>query len=75
MKILIAEDEAISRLKLQKQLEQWGHEVVVAQDGVEAWSHFEADEFFFVITDWMMPQLDGIELVRRIRAHPDKAYP
>ncbi len=75
MKVLIAEDEAISRLKLQKQLEQWGHEVVAAKDGAEAWSHFETGQFFLVITDWMMPGMDGLELIRRIRAHPDNGYP
>jgi CheY-like chemotaxis protein len=75
MKVLIAEDEAISRLKLQKQLEQWGHEVVAAKDGAEAWTHFETGAFSLVITDWMMPGLDGIDLIRRIRACPEKGYP
>jgi CheY-like chemotaxis protein len=75
MKVLIAEDEAISRLKLQKQLEQWGHEVVAAKDGAEAWARFEAGAFSLVITDWMMPGLDGVDLIRRIRASQDKEYP
>ena len=75
MQVLIAEDEGVSRLKLKKQLEQWGHDVVAAKDGEEAWSRFEAGEFFLVITDWMMPGMDGIELIRRIRACPEKGYP
>jgi DNA-binding NtrC family response regulator len=53
MKVLIAEDEAISRLKLQKQLEQWGHEVVAATDGEEAWHRSEAGAFSLVITAWI----------------------
>lgn len=75
MKILIAEDDAVSRRLLQSHLEKWGHEVVIAKDGAEAWSLFEAGEFFFVITDWMMPEMDGVELIRRIRERPDKGYP
>jgi sigma-B regulation protein RsbU (phosphoserine phosphatase) len=68
MKVLIAEDEAMSRRLLQTYLERWGHEVVAAQNGVEAWNLFAADEFSIVISDWIMPELDGVELIRRIRA-------
>ena len=75
MKILIAEDDAVSRRLLQSHLQKWGHEVVVARDGAEAWSLFEAGDFYFVVTDWMMPEMDGVELIRRIRARPDKGYP
>jgi DNA-binding response OmpR family regulator len=48
--------------------------VTVAQDGAEAWSCFQRDEFPVVITDWMMPELDGVELVRRIRSDPRAGY-
>jgi CheY-like chemotaxis protein len=75
VKILIAEDDAVSRRLLQSHLEKWGHEVVVAKNGAEAWSLFEIGDFFFVITDWTMPEMDGVELIRRIRARPDKGYP
>ena len=75
MKVLIAEDDAVSRRLLQNHLEKWGHEVVVARDGGEAWGLFEGGEFFFVVTDWMMPEMDGVELIRRIRGRPDKGYP
>jgi diguanylate cyclase (GGDEF)-like protein len=68
MKILIAEDDAISRLMLQRTLQSWGHEVIVATNGEEAWERFLAEACRFVITDWMMPQTDGLELCRRIRA-------
>jgi two-component system NtrC family sensor kinase len=74
MKVLIAEDEAISRRLLQSYLEKWGHEVVVARDGAEAWKLFEASEFPLVITDWMMPEMDGVELIRRIRATQRPGY-
>lgn len=67
MKILIAEDDTISRKILQKTLEKWGYEVLTAADGLEAWDKFRSSDVRSVITDWMMPNLDGIELCRRIR--------
>jgi len=67
VKILIAEDEAVSRRLLQSYLQKWGHEVVVAEDGAAAWRTFQADEFPMVITDWMMPEMDGVDLIRLIR--------
>jgi sigma-B regulation protein RsbU (phosphoserine phosphatase) len=73
MKILIAEDERISRRSLERQMEQWGHEVVAVEDGNQAWAAFQASEFDAVVTDWQMPGLGGDELVRRIRAAtPDR---
>lgn len=67
MKILIAEDEPVSRRLLQSYLQKWGHDVVVTTDGLQAWQLFEQDEFSLVITDWMMPEMDGVDLIRRIR--------
>ena len=69
MRILIADDERVSTLMLGRTLEQWGFEVVVAQDGVEAWERIVSDQPpALAIVDWEMPGLDGIELCRRIRA-------
>jgi phosphoserine phosphatase RsbU/P len=67
-KILIADDHELSRFKLQTDLEKWGHEVTVAEDGEQAWELFQKNPFSIVITDWMMPKLDGLELVKMIRA-------
>ena len=74
MRILIAEDERITRLTLARQLQSWGHEVTAAEDGQQAWEHLGAGEFDLVITDWEMPRLSGLELVRRIREAPVGAY-
>ncbi|MDH3602198.1 MAG: response regulator [Candidatus Tectomicrobia bacterium] len=74
MKILIAEDALVSRRLLQRHLEAWGHEVVAAVDGAEAWQLFITNEFPIVISDWMMPEIDGLELVRRIRASERPGY-
>ncbi len=76
MKILIAEDHELTRFKLQSDLEKWGHVVVAAQDGAEGWELFQKEEFALVITDWLMPHIDGLELVRRIRGaeRPNYVY-
>jgi phosphoserine phosphatase RsbU/P len=76
MKVLVAEDDPISAQILQSSLEQWGHEVVAAEDGAEAWELLQRDEVALVISDWMMPRMDGLELVRRIRtaARPGYVY-
>jgi two-component system NtrC family sensor kinase len=74
VRILVAEDEAVSRRLLQASLEKWGHEVVVASDGEEAWELFRARPFPLVLTDWVMPRLDGLELIRRIRSASSPGY-
>jgi eukaryotic-like serine/threonine-protein kinase len=74
MKILIAEDERVARLTLQRQLEQMGYDVVVAADGREAWELFQSDPPPIVICDWEMPEMNGVELVERIRAFDASHY-
>ena len=71
MKILIAEDDRITRLLLQKFLTAWGHEILMANDGVEAWEMFQEHEPPLVITDWNMPRRNGLELIQMIRRTPD----
>jgi two-component system sensor histidine kinase EvgS len=67
MRILIADDERITRMTLARQLQGWGHEVTVAEDGQQAWEAFAAGEFDLELTDWEMPRMSGPELVHRIR--------
>lgn len=74
MKILIAEDEAVSRRLLEAYLQQLGYEVVAVEDGALAWRAFQGEEFHIVISDWLMPEMDGLELIRRIRAQPGTGY-
>jgi signal transduction histidine kinase len=74
MQVLIADDDPVSRYLLQNILESAGHQVSAAADGGEAWRLFEAGDFPLVITDWMMPELDGIDLVRRIRSSQRPHY-
>jgi DNA-binding response OmpR family regulator len=74
MKVLIAEDEAVSRHLLISYLKQWGHQVVAAADGGEAWRLFREQEFPLVLSDWVMPEMDGLELIRHIRGRASGAY-
>ena len=69
MKILIVEDDPIAAAVLEALLAQLGHEVGTATDGVAAWRQFQTAPRRLVISDWMLPGLDGLELCRRIRAH------
>lgn len=69
MRILVAEDEATARFLLQRTLTQWGHEVVAVDNGNAAWEALQQDNPpRLVVLDWMMPQVEGIEVCRRIRA-------
>jgi CheY-like chemotaxis protein len=69
MRILIADDEAVSRLTLAAMLKKRGHEVVAVNDGKAAWEALQvSDPAPLVILDWMMPGLDGLEVCRRVRA-------
>ena len=74
MKILVVEDDKVTCHMLRRLLESWGHEVDFAENGARAWDMFQADRFPIVISDWMMPELDGIELVRRIRSMSNQGY-
>lgn len=74
MRILIAEDDPVSRRLLEATLRRWGHEVVITCDGAVAWRELQqAEAPKLVILDWMMPEVDGAELCRRIRATPNGA--
>lgn len=66
-KILIVEDDSFSRNLLVRLLSKEDYSVTIAHDGVEALELLEKNRFQAVITDWMMPNLDGIELIKKIR--------
>jgi diguanylate cyclase (GGDEF)-like protein len=74
MKILIADDSPTPRLMLQRELEGLGHECIVAHDGTEAWELFQGSGVDVVISDWMMPGMDGDEFCRRVRSDPHAPY-
>ncbi len=74
MRILIADDDASCRLILRKSLEKLGHEVIVASDGAQAWELFQEAPTSVVISDWMMPGLDGLQLCEKVRSHDGPTY-
>lgn len=74
MKILIAEDDDLTRRLLREQLTALGHQVVESGDGVQAWDLFQHDPVRVIIPDWRMPDMDGLALCRKVRAHPQTAY-
>lgn len=74
MRILIAEDDPVSRRYLELTLQKWGYEVVVTTNGAEAWQILMSQDTPGVaILDWMMPELDGLEICERVRASPRTA--
>ena len=68
MKVLIAEDNAVSQNIIKKILENQGYEVITADNGRQAWELLQKNDIQIVITDWMMPEMDGPTLCRKIRA-------
>jgi DNA-binding response OmpR family regulator len=74
MKVLIAEDDRDSRELLAWLLNKAGYEVVAVEDGEKAWSAFVKEKFRLVISDLLMPNTDGLELCRRIRASRQEKY-
>ncbi|MEW6208030.1 MAG: response regulator [Acidobacteriota bacterium] len=68
MKILVADDDTISRFMLETVLNDWGYDVVTARDGREAWEILQSkDAPLLAILDWIMPELDGLEVCRKTR--------
>ncbi len=72
--ILIAEDNPVSRRLLEKSLTKSGHKVVTAENGRQALEIFRETFFPMVLTDWMMPQMDGLELCRALRDFDSPGY-
>ncbi len=74
MRVLIADDDPVSSRVLAATLAGLGHEVEMAGDGGEAWERHLAAPASVLITDWMMPRVDGLELTRRVRALDSGRY-
>ncbi len=74
MKILAVEDDAVARAVLRKALRKLGHDVIEAKDGQEAWAMMEAEPVRVIVSDWMMPNMNGLDLCRKLRARPEAEY-
>ena len=75
MKILLVEDDAVARETFQAILVAQGHEVVTAENGRAAWDRWLLTRFRVIVADWLMPDMDGLELCRRIRARRRNRIP
>jgi len=74
MKILIVDDERISRTKMDVIVRGSGHKTVIAKDGLEGWEIWKQQRHRIVITDWVMPKMNGLELCRKIRENEGSQY-
>ena len=74
MKVLVADDDAVSRALLQLILGKLGYEPVITSSGREALGVIKKEEIPILLTDWQMPDLDGPEVCRRLRAPGRRIY-
>ena len=74
MRILVAEDDVISRKLICTTLEQFGHEPVAFANGTDAWECFNANPERIIVSDWLMPGMDGLALCRKVRERPSTDY-
>ncbi len=74
MKILAVEDDPVASAVLARTLEKLGHEVVTVADGCAALEALARDPVRVVVSDWVMPGIDGLELCRRVRARAGSDY-
>jgi diguanylate cyclase (GGDEF)-like protein len=74
MHVLVADDDAGTRLLVSTAVERLGHRCSVAEDGTEAWRRYQDELPDVVITDWQMPGMDGTALAKAIRGHSASAY-
>jgi phosphoserine phosphatase RsbU/P len=68
LRILVAEDDPVSRRLLQRMLDSWGYTVESYADGIEAWQALQATDVPpLVLLDWMMPGMDGVQVCQNLR--------
>lgn len=72
--VLIAEDDPVSARILEAALLKFGYRPVIARNGVEAWETFDREPVRLIVSDWMMPRLDGLALCEKVRARAQTPY-
>jgi two-component system chemotaxis response regulator CheY len=75
MKVLVADDDFLLLELLRGLLDGSGYQCVTVSDGESAWMHLLDEGADIVISDWLMPGLNGVQLCQRVRAHPEIEYP
>jgi sigma-B regulation protein RsbU (phosphoserine phosphatase) len=73
-RILVVEDDPISSLLLKTVLGKLGYEIAIARDGNEAWDQFDKEPVRLIVSDWMMPGMDGLGLCEKVRARSQTLY-
>jgi diguanylate cyclase (GGDEF)-like protein len=68
LRVLVVEDDDMARHGLEQAVKLLGHECRSANDGLEAWEMHQADRADVILSDWIMPHMDGLELCRHVRA-------
>jgi putative two-component system response regulator len=74
MKILVAEDDATTLSLLEKSMAKWGYVMQTAQNGLEALDLLGSTQIDIVVSDWLLPEINGFELCEKIRALPLSHY-
>jgi len=74
MKILLVDDDTLPRTLLARTLKKWGHELITCGDGEQAWKAYQDTMPAMIISDWMMPRMDGLQLCHKVREEKDAPY-
>jgi DNA-binding response OmpR family regulator len=74
MKVLVVDDDPVLRMVVAAGLKALKHEVVAVDGGTKAWELLKKDHFPVVVTDWVMPDMNGIQLTQSLRATPRANY-
>ncbi len=75
MRVLLADDDRVTRRLLEFYLHKWGYETIVCASGGEAWKALDTDNCpQLAVIDWMMPELTGVEICRRVRDAQNRPY-
>jgi len=75
MKILVAEDDSLSRMMLEKALRQAGYEVIAVENGARALKELKKEDApRLALLDWIMPGTDGVSICREVRQRTEQAY-
>jgi sigma-B regulation protein RsbU (phosphoserine phosphatase) len=73
-RILVVEDDPVSSIILKAVLEKLGYETLITRDGNEAWDEFNKEPVRLIVSDWMMPGMDGLALCEKVRARSQTLY-
>jgi len=74
MKILLAEDDPVTRLIYSRTLKSCGYDVILAENGEVAWTILQSEPIHILISDWEMPVINGLELCRKVKSAAGLPY-